>query len=122
MINGGLKLGQLLEQLRKHDAVRDIAFDFCGLAPAGLHSYRGFYEDLALDYDSDIYPTVGAVATELEEAIGKTFTGYKGGEYRMGEDSTLWVSEHNRCDGTIITGVEDNEHDPLIILTGYEAC
>jgi hypothetical protein len=34
----------------------------------------------------------------LTEAIGKTYTGYKGGEYVMGKVTPVWVANYGNCD------------------------
>ncbi len=122
MTNSGLTLGQLVDELRKHDTSRSVCFDFCGLAPDEIHSYRGYYEDLCISWEDSIGAvSAGKLADQLEAAIGNTFPGYKGGEFRMDRGTTLWVADWGMCSNTIITGVDDTEFYPLTLLTGFEA-
>lgn len=66
--------------------------------PAGeLHSYRGYREDLAIGFGPyfegrPTYATVGDLASALRAAIGQDFEGYKGGDYTMAADTTLWIA------------------------------
>lgn len=58
-----------------------------------IHSYRGYYCDLALE----LKPGKRKVKELLEEsraAMGKIFTGYKGGDFLMGESTPLWVADY----------------------------
>lgn len=58
-----------------------------------IHSYRGYYCDLALE----LKPGKRKVKELLEEsraAMGKVFTGYKGGDFLMGESTPLWVADY----------------------------
>ena len=96
MINSGLTLGGLINELKRFPSDSKIVYDFCDFYPSGLASYRGYYEDLALgfsrDYDDKEAPTVKEILNVLEQAIGKEFYGYKGGNYKAGKNSALWVS------------------------------
>lgn len=75
----------------------------------GLVSYRGYYEQLALTPDGPVYGseprTVGSLLTECREAIGKTFQGYKGGDFVMGKMTPVWAAEASQCPGDAIIGV-----------------
>lgn len=54
------------------------------VVPCGFHyphSYRGYYDELAFQPKANT--TVGEMLQCARSALGKTFTGYKGGEYRM---------------------------------------
>lgn len=55
-------------------------------------SYRGYYDELAfvIEYDT----TVGAMLAHARSALGKTFTGYKGGSYVMHEYTDCWLVQH----------------------------
>jgi hypothetical protein len=71
-------------------------------------SYRGYYEELAIYAapDGEVV-SVASLRRILSGAVGKTFTGYKGGNYRMDRRTPLWVSEYGAADGTIIVGVRE---------------
>jgi hypothetical protein len=84
-------------------------FDGCwlfGKVPGELNSYRGDYADIAVSPDDSPYPvTVMEFAYQLDKAIGGVFYGYKGGEYRMHADSTLWVASYGESTGYQVTDV-----------------
>jgi hypothetical protein len=109
-------LGYLIERLERlpQDAV--VCYDFVYLMPKGIHSYRGYYEQLALGYtDEGESPKVSELLTLLKDANGKTFTGYKGGEYTMGDDTKMWVANRRQAGGTAI--IDAVEHRCYVILT-----
>lgn len=63
------------------------------LVPVGFgepHSYRGYYDELAFEPVEDT--TVGEMLEAAKSALGKTFEGYKGGDYVMGEYTTVWLA------------------------------
>ena len=68
-------------------------------------SYRGYYMDLA-------FVPLGkprTVKEALKEALlahGKTFEGYKGGEFTMEGDTPVWYSHYGSC-GPAIIGITD---------------
>jgi len=55
------------------------------------HSWRGAYDELAFEPVENI--TIGEMLSEAREAVGSIYTGYKGGEYKMNEHTTINV-EH----------------------------
>lgn len=87
-----LTLGGLIALLRVLEPERKVA----GLG--NLDSYRGYYSDLAFEPCGG-QTTVAALLQECLDAMGKEFTGYKGGEYLMGESTPLWVSEYGTASG-----------------------
>ena len=112
------RLGQLIDALekRKRDeetgAPQRVVFDFCGVAPVGCHSYRGFYDHLALDpaevsLTSPAVPTVDSVLAMLRNALKDEFCGWKGGNYRMRRETPLWVDQRGEANGTAIVGIAD---------------
>jgi hypothetical protein len=90
---------------------------------AGLSSYRGYYTDVAIvnrpgtvyDRDGDIEgidvdwgTTAGVRADAIESIIGKYFTGYKGGDYKIARDKPLWYAEDNGdCSQVAVVGFID---------------
>ena len=80
---------------------------------AGPHSYRGYYEDMAIQSTTKL-PTAEEVLTMAEDALGETYHGYKGGRYTMGEDTPLWVSEYGKADGFAVVGARKVE-DKLLL-------
>lgn len=77
----------------------------CGLGR--LHSYRGYYCDLAFEPrevgEGGEQGERGERAVDLlsrcKDAMGKVFQGYKGGDYLMGETTPLWVSVYGEASG-----------------------
>lgn len=69
--------------------------------PGRVRSYRGYYSDLA--FEQELKPvTVGEVLADLKAALGKTFEGYKGGDFLMGENTPLWVSSWGSSSGLAV--------------------
>ncbi len=67
------------------------------IVPLGLahpHSYRGYYDELAFEPAKNV--TVGSMLACARDALGRTFTGHKAGEYKMGEWTNVWLAEHGK--------------------------
>lgn len=60
---------------------------FVNSALVELHSFRGEPEHLAISVGSG--STVSDMLSEAKSAVGKTFVGYKDGEYLMTEDTPI---------------------------------
>lgn len=108
---GTTTLGALIDALRFGPKDADVQFDFCYLSPTDVASYRGYYDHLALGWTDKHegpghWPKASALLANLEAAIGKTFEGWKGGSYRMGRDTPLWVANAGDTGGTGITAIE----------------
>jgi hypothetical protein len=82
-----LTLGKLIKALEAMPADAEVANLF------NLHSFRGYYEDLAFEQDEGLRKVSGLLA-ECKNAMGQVFEGYKGGDYVMGELTPLWISEY----------------------------
>ena len=96
--SGQMTLGKLIAELEKYDGNMPIE----GLGR--LHSYRGYYSDLALEELPE--PTVvHELLTECRSAMGKVFTGYKGGDFQMGESTPMWISEYGDNSGMKLIGL-----------------
>lgn len=85
--NYGLTLGRLIKRLEALDPEAIVAVGH-------PHSYRGYYSDLSFSPDGE--QTVGEWLGRCRQAVGETFTGWKGGDFTMGEDTPVWVS----CEGS----------------------
>lgn len=110
-------IGTVISALEQCDLAARVEFSFCGAVPTKMHSYRGYYEHLALGWSvDDEAPTVKEVIETLRGAIGRTFGGYKGGAYLMSKDTPLWVDQHDRSSGTGIVAVESDE-DCCVLVT-----
>jgi hypothetical protein len=90
-----------------------VEFDRGG-SPAGPHSYRGYYSDLSFG-QSGAPVTVAEFLSDLTKSLGRTFEGYKGGDYVMGDETPLWVAPYG-CTGPAIMGARING-EKLILET-----
>lgn len=100
-----MTLGRLITALKQFDPDDGLVLDFLDFVPGSLSSYRGYYDQLAVEPVNSGNTTVGQFLSECEAAVGKTFTGWKGGDYTMDEDTRVWVSEHGRAHSTAVVGV-----------------
>jgi hypothetical protein len=116
-----LSLGGLIDLLKKQDPKHGLRFDFGGVCPTGISSYRGYYEDLAIEFSDqpDEWPTVESFLTTLREAVGKTFGGYKGGDFVMTGRSRIWVANYSHTSDTTIVGIRDCDY-MTVLHTSWE--
>jgi len=124
-----LSLGELILKLEAIQSVNkdldkkdetQVCFDFCGMAPTILLSWRGVYAELALGYEREYpYPTISNVIRELKSGVGKTYEGYKGGSFAMGRSTPVWVDNWGQSSQTAIIDVLDNKYY-AVLITGYQ--
>ena len=116
--DGNLRLGDLINALRQTDVSKRLIFE--NVDPSGegydelkpiypeiywdyeidphqsgvgrVHSWRGLYSQLALNPSNETR-TVHDTLTELENTIGRTLEGYKGGDFLMDENTPVWCSD-----------------------------
>lgn len=129
-----LTLGQIIEKLEKcgltygeDNGPKQVDYDFGTAIPTTLDSWRGSYSELALGYKLSGYDnndehfaqtTAENLLSELKSAIGKEFTGWKGGEFTMDEDTPVWVANSGNSGDTGIIDVVDNGWR-IILMTAY---
>ncbi len=122
-----LSLGELIARFeaisptytdyQEKEQPKNVCFDFPEAKPTHLDSWRGAYDELALEFtwDSDAkYPPVTEFLEELRGAIGKTYTGYKGRDFVMGKTTPIWVANYGRSDNTAVTGVIDDGYSVIL--------
>lgn len=119
---GQRTIGELIVQLENiKNQEANIIYDFCNLQPTEPDSYRGFYDQLAFGWRAYDYQKPDAKVKDmlawLKEAVGKTYTGYKGGEYVMSEDTMVWVDNTGKASSTGIANIIDMGHTAMIITT-----
>jgi hypothetical protein len=117
-----LTLGGLIEQLQDVDPAKEILFDFCFFMPKQFRSYRGFYEDLALGYESyDRGLSISALDlyNRASDMLGKTITGYKGGDYLVDRDTRLWVANWGEATDTAIVDVIESDTN-IVLATAFK--
>lgn len=116
-----LKLGEIIEQLRRIPAEQIIYYDFAAMNPTKLLSFRGDYAQLALGwghYDTADEMTVGALRVHLSGSLGEHFEGYKGGGRVATADSIVWVANVGETSDTAISKIT-NESCGAIIHTRW---
>lgn len=82
-----MTLGELIDELKAMPQNLVVEHGF-----AHPHSYRGSYDCLAFEPETDI--TVAAMLDAALGANGQTFDGYKGGVYRMDRHTDVYVARH----------------------------
>ena len=113
-----LKLEPIVKKQKDRQDEASIKYDFEYLFPTGLDSWRGSYEELALNYETEgKYMSVTAFYNMLTETVGKTFHGYKGGEYVMNKHTPIWVANYGNSGNTAVVDVVDNDYE-VILITG----
>lgn len=105
-----------LEAINKTD--EEVWFDFEYARPTDLDSWRGIYAEIAFGFDCETKPkTVKEILVILKEAIGKTYTGYKGGDFTMGKNTPVWVANYGNSGETGIVDIVDGGYK-VILITG----
>ena len=113
-----MRLGKLIEILSNLPADKPIVTD-TGHPPGQFMSYRGYYEDLAFDAGEEPC-TVGEFLERARLARGKVFTGYKGGDFPMHDESLLWFSSYGCCSGDGPVGVREEDERVVILIEQCE--
>lgn len=107
----GTKLGDLIDRLKRSPQGNELHLSMPGYPQWSVQdvaSYRGYYDQLALSpCQTDKPPKVSAVIDMLEGAVGKTYEGYKGGEFVMDLYTRVWIAEYGTSSGLRIYAVED---------------
>jgi len=93
-------LGQAIDVLSRQPGDKPVKFDWNDAGPADAHSYRGYYSDLALE--SVESTSVGELRKDLEDVLGETLEGYKGGDFYMGNDTPLWAANYGCCGRAVV--------------------
>lgn len=80
--------------------------------PCDLCSYRGIYQDLALVCTTDanastVYSDWDSLLKDLKGAVGKKFTGWKGGQFTMGPSTRIWaVTDYSETSDLVVSGMQ----------------
>lgn len=122
---GTISLGGLIKDVRNwlerdEEKGEHVMFDFGWALPSGLDSYRGYYDHLALGYEAGgSYTSAKSLSVEdflkeLEAAVGKTYEGWKGGDFVMSSNTPVWVDNSGHCSGTQILGLKEGTHTMII--------
>lgn len=107
-----------------------VWFDFAQTYPCQLSSWRGSYCELAIEFDYNgrlggrprpdeaHHMEAPRLLAMLRSAIGATFTGYKGGDFVMGETTPVWVANYGDSGNTGVVGIRDDPCE-IVIETGW---
>lgn len=117
-----MTLGELIEKL---EGVPDTEYVVhlhgkMSVTIGSPHSYRGYYCDLAFMEVVGPLPTVEDVLIMLKGCMGKTFTGYKGGEFMMGESTPVWISVYGECSRIAPVDIILNEEKFIVTIITKE--
>lgn len=107
-----LTLGELIEVLSQ------LASDRMVVGLGEPISYRGYYSDLAFEPDATPRPVADVLAM-ARGCMGKTFEGYKGGDFDMGARTPLWSAHYGESSGDRIMGLQ-TDRDPITLILSPE--
>lgn len=94
-----MTLGKMIATLE------DMAPDSAIQSLDGVHSYRGYYSDLAFELVDGVETTAGALLEMCRSCMGQSFEGYKGGTFWMSGATPLWISSYGHSSGTRIMAI-----------------
>lgn len=118
--SGQWTLGQLRDSLIKAPPTFLLYFSD-GRGVGYFDRWRGIYSEIAI---CPIEPSqTHTVQTQMElaiQSIGRTFTGYKGGDYTMTRETPVWVSPHGQADSYMVVGFEVLEDCVIIQIKERE--
>ena len=63
-------------------------------------SYRGYYDNVAFRPVENA--RIGDMLDHAKSALGATFEGYKGGEYKMEAHTDCWIAHYGSAGGDLI--------------------
>ena len=116
-----LTLGEAITKLKELPQRAKVLTDN-GDGIGTVDSYRGYYCDLSLEpFDGKgEYTTVAELLEILKGAMGKTYQGYKGGDYPMHERTPLWVAPYGNCGKMVMDFVFEDDTEVVYITTAEE--
>lgn len=83
-------LKELIEWLEQQDQGMTVKDGF-----GSPHSDRGDYSDLA--FTPAAQAEIGDMLKHAKSALGATFTGWKGGDFKMDEYTNVHIGEYGEC-------------------------
>ena len=107
------------EVIKKYGHEATVMFDFEYLKPTSFHSWRGVYAELALGFTEEgEEKPVSKLLEQARAVVGKTFTGYKGGDFVMGKTTPIWIANYSHSGQTALVDILDEEYS-VILITKY---
>jgi len=119
---GQLTIGQIIEKLSQIDGSFPVLIDCGGSYHHGGtvgrgFSYRGYYRDFCVEpiAAASSPNTVSRLLETFKFANGKSYHGYKGGDFVMSQNTFVWLSEYGVSSGYAITGVTVRDNAAYIV-------
>ena len=122
-----LKVEAIANQVKERMGTADeplVQYDFEYLYPTALNSWRGIYAELALNFVHQDYENknkqlnISQFLELLRGAVGKEYTGYKGGEFVMSRQTPIWVANYGNSGRTAVVDVKLDYW--VVIITQYQ--
>lgn len=116
-----LTVGELINKLQKYHKDTPLKLDKEIVLTGYFDSYRGHYDDAALEYiresrvAEDSVRTVGEVLRMLWDIDGSIVGGYKGGEYYLGLNTVCWIANYGETKGWSILDVKLEEGEVFLV-------
>ncbi len=95
--------------------VEDNNHRYHGMFPYNTNSYRGNYNELAIEV-SHTCMTLSNFLKKMKDSLHRTYSGYKGGDFYMYEDTFVWVAEYGLSSNMAVVDVVLAEDKQLIKL------
>lgn len=116
-----MRMRTLIDLCRSHPDF-DVIIVLDGV-PQGVDdadSYRGFYEQVALQ-PTNVRHTwkANALAGTLAELMVSGMQGYRGGHYTPDDDTAVWVSPYGESARGMILGGATDEAKRQVVLTAF---
>ena len=117
-----LKCEAIEKSVKSEDSVY-VKFDFEYLFPTRLNSWRGIYAELALNFvneesEKEKPLSITEFTKLLKGAVGKTYHGYKGGDFQMSRQTPVWVANYGNSGNTAVIDIVSDGYG-VIIVTAY---
>lgn len=78
--------------IKSYDS-ENVNNEYVNMYPCNTYSYRGRYDELALNVSNNLTNTNSFFET-MQKSLNKTYIGWKGGEFNMENDTFVWVSNY----------------------------
>jgi hypothetical protein len=106
---GQLTIGQIISKCENLPnlpvmIVSEASAKYNGKYPEGTNSYRGYYDELAIDTGNKAM-SLSSFLDEMRKSLRRTYGGWKGGDYNMHKDTFVWLSEPGEASQVIVTDV-----------------
>lgn len=117
---GQLTIGQIISKCENLPnlpvlIVSESVAEYNGKYPEGTNSYRGCYDELAIDIGNKAM-SLSSFLDEMRSSLRRIYGGWKGGDYSMYEDTFVWLSEPGEASRVIVTDVRRSSSGESVYL------